>query len=59
MKQEIFDHVFKENRKVTKDKLLNYLNKEFEEFRIVNLTGLDKENKAFNASLGTYHDLRR
>ena len=32
MKQEIFDHVFKENRKVTKDKLLNYLNKEFEEF---------------------------
>ncbi|EGL46580.1 type II CRISPR RNA-guided endonuclease Cas9 [Streptococcus anginosus] len=59
MKQEIFDHVFKENRKVTKDKLLNYLNKEFEEFRIVNLTGLDKENKAFNASLGTYHDLRK
>ncbi|PRT70635.1 type II CRISPR RNA-guided endonuclease Cas9 [Streptococcus anginosus] len=59
MKQEIFDHVFKENRKVTKDKLLNYLNKEFEEFRIVNLTGLDKENKSFNASLGTYHDLRK
>ncbi|EHJ52063.1 type II CRISPR RNA-guided endonuclease Cas9 [Streptococcus macacae] len=59
MKQEIFDHVFKENRKVTKDKLLNYLNKEFEEFRIVNLTGLDKENKAFNSSLGTYHDLRK
>lgn len=59
MKQEIFDHVFKENRKVTKDKLLNYLNKEFEEFRIVNLTGLDKENKVFNSSLGTYHDLRK
>lgn len=35
------------------------MNKEFEEFRIVNLTGLDKENKAFNASLGTYHDLRK
>lgn len=59
MKQEIFDHVFKENPKVTKDKLLNYLDKEFDEFRIVDLTGLDKENKAFNASLGTYHDLRK
>ena len=59
MKQEIFDHVFKENRKVTKDKLLNYLGKEFDEFRIVDLTGLDKENKVFNSSLGTYHDLRK
>lgn len=57
MKQEIFDAVFKANRKVTKEKLLNYLKLEFEEFRIVDLTGLDKENKAFNTSLGTYHDL--
>lgn len=56
MKQEIFDHVFKENRKVTKEKLLNYLNKEFPEYRIKDLIGLDKENKSFNASLGTYHD---
>lgn len=59
MKQEIFDHVFKENRKVTKEKLLNYLNKEFPEYRIKNLIGLDKENKSFNASLGTYHDLKK
>lgn len=59
MKQEIFDHVFKENRKVTKEKLLNYLNKEFPEYRIKDLIGLDKENKSFNASLGTYHDLKK
>lgn len=59
MKQEIFEHVFKENRKVTKDKFLNYLNKEFPEYRIQDLIGLDKENKSFNASLGTYHDLKK
>lgn len=59
MKQEIFDGVFKFYRKVTKDKLMNFLEKEFDEFRIVDLIGLDKENKAFNASYGTYHDLRK
>lgn len=59
MKQEIFDGVFKVYRKVTKDKLMNFLEKEFDEFRIVDLIGLDKENKAFNASYGTYHDLRK
>ncbi|WP_057491067.1 type II CRISPR RNA-guided endonuclease Cas9 [Streptococcus orisasini] len=59
MKQEIFDGVFKVYQKVTKDKLMNFLEKEFDEFRIVDLTGLDKENKAFNASYGTYHDLRK
>lgn len=59
MKQEIFDGVFKVYRKVTKDKLMDFLEKEFDEFRIVDLTGLDKENKAFNASYGTYHDLRK
>ena len=59
MKQEIFDHVFKENRKVTKAKLLSYLNNEFEEFRINDLICLDKDSKSFNASLGTYHDLKK
>ncbi|SFF78079.1 type II CRISPR RNA-guided endonuclease Cas9 [Streptococcus equinus] len=59
MKQEIFDHVFKENRKVMKAKLLSYLNNEFEEFRINDLIGLDKDSKSFNASLGTYHDLKK
>ncbi|MTB64213.1 type II CRISPR RNA-guided endonuclease Cas9 [Streptococcus sp. zg-86] len=59
MKQEIFDRVFKKYRKVTKEKLLNYLHLEFDEFRIIDLTGLDKDNNAFNASLGTYHDLKK
>ena len=57
MKQEIFDGVFKKYRKVTKAKLMDFLSKEFDEFRIVDLMGLDKENKSFNASIGTYHDL--
>lgn len=59
IKQEIFDGVFKEHRKVSKKKLLDFLAKEYEEFRIVDVIGLDKENKAFNASLGTYHDLEK
>lgn len=59
MKQEIFDGVFKIHRKVTKDKVMDFLDKETDEFRIVDLIGLDKENKSFNASLGTYHDLKK
>lgn len=59
IKQEIFDGVFKEHRKVSKKKLLDFLAKEYEEFRIVDVIGLDKENKACNASLGTYHDLKK
>lgn len=59
MRQEIFDHVFKKYRTVSKQQLLNYLQQEFDEFRIVDLTGLDKEKNAFNASLGTYHDLKK
>ncbi|MFD0844893.1 type II CRISPR RNA-guided endonuclease Cas9 [Streptococcus saliviloxodontae] len=59
LKQEIFDGVFREHRKVTKEKLLDYLSREFDEFRIVDITGLDKENKSFNASLSTYHDLKK
>lgn len=59
MKQEIFDGVFKVYRKVTKEKLMDFLGKEFDEFRIVDLLGLDKDNKSFNASLGTYHDLKK
>lgn len=59
MKQQIFNHVFKEHRKVTKEKLLHYLSIEFPEYRIQDVTGLDKENKSFNASLGTYHDLKK
>ncbi|BBE40087.1 type II CRISPR RNA-guided endonuclease Cas9 [Streptococcus dysgalactiae] len=57
VKQEIFDGVFKKDRKVTKKRLLNFLDNEFDEFRIVDIIGLDESKNAFNASLGTYHDL--
>ncbi|MFC3927833.1 type II CRISPR RNA-guided endonuclease Cas9 [Streptococcus caprae] len=59
MKQEIFDGVFKENRKVTAKHLKTYLANEFPEYRITDLLGLDKDKSAFNASLGTYHDLKK
>lgn len=59
LKQEIFDHVFKVSRKVSKDKLLTYLDKEFPEFRIVDVEGLDGDKNTFNANLGTYHDLKK
>lgn len=57
MKQEIFNGLFKIERKVTKKKLLAYLDNYFDEFRIVELEGLDNETGNFNASYGTYHDL--
>lgn len=57
VKQEIFDGVFKKDRKVTKKHLLDFLDNEFDEFRIVDIIGLDDSKNAFNASLGTYHDL--
>lgn len=57
VKQEIFDGVFKKDRKVTKKRLLDFLDNEFDEFRIVDIIGLDDSKNAFNASLGTYHDL--
>ncbi|HFI0451572.1 TPA: type II CRISPR RNA-guided endonuclease Cas9 [Streptococcus suis] len=59
LKREIFEQVFKNSRKVKKKDLLNFLDKEFEEFRIVDITGLDSEKQEFNASLGTYHDLKK
>ncbi|WP_394405862.1 type II CRISPR RNA-guided endonuclease Cas9 [Streptococcus sp. 20-1249] len=59
LKQEIFDNVFKKNRKVTKKDLIDFFDKEFDEYRVIDFNGLDKENKAFNASLGTYHDLAK
>lgn len=57
MKQDIFDHVFKAKRKVKKQDVLDYLTKEYDEFRIVDLLGLDNDKGTFNASLTTYHDL--
>ncbi|MGT2757516.1 type II CRISPR RNA-guided endonuclease Cas9 [Streptococcus ovuberis] len=59
MKQEIVDHVFKEHRKVTQKVLMAHLDNEFPQFRITGLIGLDNEKGAFNASLSTYHDLKK
>ena len=57
MKQEIFEKVFKVFKNVNKQMVLDYLSLEYDEFRIVDITGLDNEKGRFNASLGTYHDL--
>ena len=57
LKQEIFDRLFKTERKVTKKKLIDFLDKNFDEFRIIDIQGLDEETKTFNASYATYHDL--
>ncbi|MGT2750433.1 type II CRISPR RNA-guided endonuclease Cas9 [Streptococcus orisasini] len=57
LKQEIFDGLFKKERKVTKKKLLNFLEKNSDEFRIVDIQGLDKESETFNATYSTYQDL--
>ncbi|WP_162011508.1 type II CRISPR RNA-guided endonuclease Cas9 [Streptococcus sp. S784/96/1] len=57
LKQEIFDGLFKKERKVTKKKLLNFLEKNFDEFRIVDIQGLDEETETFNSSYSTYQDL--
>lgn len=58
-KKSIFNQVFKEERKVTKEKLLNHLDKVHSILRAVDIEGLDEEKKTFNASLGTYHDLKK
>ena len=36
---------------------MNYLKIAYADFRIESILGLNKDTKAFNASLGTYHDL--
>lgn len=56
-KKDIIDNVFKKERKVTYEKLMNYLKIAYADFRIESILGLNKDTKAFNASLGTYHDL--
>ena len=57
MKQDIFEKVFKVFKNVNKQMVLDYLSLEYDEFRIVDITGVDNEKGRFNASLGTYHDL--
>lgn len=39
--------------------MLDFLVKEYEEFRIVDVIGLDKENKVFNVLLGIYYDFEK
>ena len=57
VKKDIIDNVFKKERKVTYEKLMNYLRVAYADFRIESIVGLNKDTNAFNASLGTYHDL--
>ena len=57
MKQDIFEKVFKVFKNVNKQMVLDYLSLEYDEFRIVDITGIDNEKGKFNASLKTYHDL--
>ena len=56
-KKDIIENVFKKERKVTLEKLMNYLKVAYADFRIESIVGLSKDTKSFNASLGTYHDL--
>ena len=56
-KKDIIDNVFKKERKVTQEKLMNYLRVAYADFSIESIVGLNKDTNAFNASLGTYHDL--
>ena len=56
-KKDIIDNVFKKERKVTYEKLMNYLKVAYADFRIESIVGLSEHTNAFNASLGTYHDL--
>lgn len=58
-REKIVEDLFKSQRKVTKRKLLQFLENIFTEERVVDIRGLDEENQTFNASLGTYHDLQK
>ena len=58
LKEKIFNQLFKENRKVSKKSLIDFLNKS-EGIHTDKLVGIDQESKYLNASLGTYHDLQK
>ena len=59
MKKNIFEKLFKKYRTVTEKQLLAFFDKEYPDFHIVKVLGLDKKNKNFNSSYGTYHDLKK
>lgn len=58
LKEKIFNQLFKENRKVSKKMLIDFLNNS-EGIYTDKLVGIDEEVKYLNASLGTYHDLKK
>ena len=59
MKMKIFEMLFKKNRKVTEKQLLAFFDKEYPDFHITNVMGLDRKKPEFNSSYATYHDLKK
>lgn len=59
MKRNIFEKLFKKYRTVSEKQLLTFFDKEYPNFHIVKVLGLDKKNQKFNSSYGTYHDLKK
>ena len=59
MKMKIFEMLFKKNRKVTEKQLLAFFDKEYPDFHITKVMGLDRKKTEFNSSYATYHDLKK
>lgn len=59
MKMKIFEMLFKKNRKVTEKQLLAFFDKEYPDFHITKVMGLDRKKPEFNSSYGTYQDLKK
>ena len=59
MKMKIFEMLFKKNRKVTEKQLLAFFDKEYPDFHITKVMGLDRNKPEFNSSYATYHDLKK
>ena len=59
MKIKIFEMLFKKTRKVTEKQLLAFFYKEYPDFHITKVMGLDRKKPQFNSSYATYHDLKK
>ena len=59
MKIKIFEVLFKKTRKVTEKQLLAFFDKEYPDFHITKVMGLDRKKPQFNSSYATYHDLKK
>ena len=59
MKIKIFEMLFKKTRKVTEKQLLAFFDKEYPDFHITKVMGLDRKKPQFNSSYATYHDLKK